>query len=406
MADGQMDPARLSGEALRRWYLRTPDEIERERQAAASRRHADFFGGLRWRDPDPDFALQPPERNPDPGFGIPAPPNPDPGFGIELETSRPGMDPGFSWTRSGPDRWRRDRVPDLGRGARPVPMPPVALGPRDEWSRPVPMPFPPVPTGGSRPVPLALHPSNSFAPPVGFSKAAQAVRSMPYGSNQAAAPDRAKQQASSAPRGRHGIWIAGRQPGELDPSRTDVFQRGPDGKLHPVPGWRTTGPFDFGDWSRMFDWGGVAGDLTDITTGALDFMGGGGLVGQVVKGLGYKIGPDVVRGIINGHHSWPKFLGGPSEQDLARLHRSLHVDFHVDLEAALKQAGFPRVGGRGGGTADWAEYFRLNPGKQDEAIEILQRVTRDFDKKNGTKISKYLDGTLAKGNAPPSSPSP
>ncbi|MBL8771335.1 MAG: hypothetical protein JNK30_08120 [Phenylobacterium sp.] len=78
--------------------------------------------------------------------------------------------------------------------------------------------------------------------------------------------------------------------------------------------------------------------------------------------------------------------------------------FHDDLAKALKEAGFPRVGGRGGGTEDWTEYFRLNPEKQDEAIEILQRVTRDFDRKNGTKISKYLDDTLGKGKAPPSGP--
>lgn len=150
----------------------------------------------------------------------------------------------------------------------------------------------------------------------------------------------------------------------------------------------------------MFDWGGVAGDLADITTGALDFMGGGFVAGEIFKGLGYKIGPDIVRGIIQGHHSWPMFLGGPSKQDLARLYQSIHGMFHDDLAKALKEVGFPRVGGRGGGTANWAEYFRLNPARQEEALEILQRVTREFDRKNGTKISKYLDGSLAKGKAP------
>lgn len=85
---------------------------------------------------------------------------------------------------------------------------------------------------------------------------------------------------------------------------------GPDGKLHPVPGWRTTGPFDFGKWAKKFDWGGVAGDLTDITTGALDFMSGGGLASDLLEGLGYKFGPNVVRGVIEGHHAWPKFMGG------------------------------------------------------------------------------------------------
>jgi hypothetical protein len=200
------------------------------------------------------------------------------------------------------------------------------------------------------------------------------------------------------------VWIAGRQPGELDPSRTEVFQRGPDGELRPAPGWRTTGPFAFGEWSGQFDWGGVAGDLADITAGALDFMAGGGLAGEVVKELGYKIGSDVVQGIIHGHHTWPKFMGGPSKQNLARIYKSLHVDFHVDLAAALKQAGFPRIGGKGGGSVDWADFFARNPNKRDEAIAILERVTRDFDRKNGTKISKYLDESLTKGKGPTSPP--
>lgn len=38
------DPARLKGEALNRWYRRTPDEIEAERLAAAEERYTEFFG--------------------------------------------------------------------------------------------------------------------------------------------------------------------------------------------------------------------------------------------------------------------------------------------------------------------------------------------------------------------------
>ncbi len=45
MASGQIDPARLAGEALTRWYLRSPADIERERQAAAAQNYDDFFGG-------------------------------------------------------------------------------------------------------------------------------------------------------------------------------------------------------------------------------------------------------------------------------------------------------------------------------------------------------------------------
>lgn len=37
MPERQIDPARLEGEALRRWYLRSPDEIEQERQARPTR---------------------------------------------------------------------------------------------------------------------------------------------------------------------------------------------------------------------------------------------------------------------------------------------------------------------------------------------------------------------------------
>lgn len=45
MPDGQIDPARVEGEALRRWYLRTPEEIERGRRAAYAKRHDEFFYG-------------------------------------------------------------------------------------------------------------------------------------------------------------------------------------------------------------------------------------------------------------------------------------------------------------------------------------------------------------------------
>jgi len=215
------------------------------------------------------------------------------------------------------------------------------------------------------------------------------------------APGKSANQSQAAflgPQG-HSSKVSAKGPSRPDPSRTDVFQRGPDGKLRPVPGWRTTDPFDFDVWSRNIDWPGVGSDLANIALGALTFMEGGAFVGGIIDGLGYKIGPDVVRGIIHGHHTWPKFMGGPGKQDLARVYESLHRMFHDELAAALKQAGFPRIGGRGGSTEDWADFFAKNAGKRDEAVAILQRVTREFDRKNGTRISKYLDDTLAKGQA-------
>lgn len=395
MAWRDVSPADLEGEALRRWYLRSPDDVERRQRAAADARYQAFFA--------PQHLAQPPSAFRPAG----EPSHGARGASINTYIGFSEDDPGWTstWHAGGPSGWRRDETPGANGGARPVPLPSPARGRKDEGSQPAPL-SPYSPAGGSWPVPLspilASHPPSS----VDFSTAAPSVRSMSYRPEQPATPSEVSQQASVTRSPRHGIWIAGRQPGELDPSRTEVFQRGPDGKLHAIPGWRTTGPFEFGEWSRMFDWGGVAGDLTDITTGVLDFMIGGGLAGEIVKDLGYTIGPDIVRGMVQGHHAWAKFLGGPAKQDLARLHQSLHTMLHRDLAAELKAAGFPRVGGRGGGIGNWAEYFAENPGMQDEAIAILRRVTREFDRKNGTKVSRYLDEALVKGKASASPPSP
>lgn len=46
MAPGQIDPARLEGDALRRWYLRSPDEIEEERQRRTDQAHKQFYDGI------------------------------------------------------------------------------------------------------------------------------------------------------------------------------------------------------------------------------------------------------------------------------------------------------------------------------------------------------------------------
>ena len=50
MADRQVDPARLSGAALKQWYLRTPAEIEQERRDSQARQYQDFFGAARSAD--------------------------------------------------------------------------------------------------------------------------------------------------------------------------------------------------------------------------------------------------------------------------------------------------------------------------------------------------------------------
>jgi hypothetical protein len=70
-----------------------------------------------------------------------------------------------------------------------------------------------------------------------------------------------------------------------DPNRTEVFRRGPDGKLHPIDGWHTTGPFDGGVWARNIDWPGVGWDLGRIAAGAWSGMGAIKSAGDVAATL-------------------------------------------------------------------------------------------------------------------------
>lgn len=96
MAFSPVDPSSLQGEALNRWYLRSPDEIEQARQNAYAQRYADFFNQPQPADPDPGFnrGLQTPSVDIDPGFSR----------GMDRPTE--DVDPGFSWVQVGPNKWR------------------------------------------------------------------------------------------------------------------------------------------------------------------------------------------------------------------------------------------------------------------------------------------------------------
>ncbi len=54
MADGRTDPARLKGAALTRWYNRTPQEIQEEKDAAEQRKHEAFAASIRETARDPE----------------------------------------------------------------------------------------------------------------------------------------------------------------------------------------------------------------------------------------------------------------------------------------------------------------------------------------------------------------
>ncbi|MEO8115175.1 MAG: HNH endonuclease signature motif containing protein [Phenylobacterium sp.] len=100
MPNRAIDPASLQGDALTRWYQRSPWEIEQERQAAEARRHDDFFGAIRHADSDPGFG----RRSEEP------PGNVDPGFSRGFDTPAKDIDPGFNWVAVGPNRWRSERI--------------------------------------------------------------------------------------------------------------------------------------------------------------------------------------------------------------------------------------------------------------------------------------------------------
>jgi hypothetical protein len=90
----------------------------------------------------------------------------------------------------------------------------------------------------------------------------------------------------------------------------------------------------------------------------------------------------VVRGVvadaIDRHHPWPKYLGGAVKQELVRLPKSLHIEFHKGLDEHL-----PRWEGK-------AYYESLGPTERQENLQYLATYTKDFDAKHGTKLYDAL----------------
>src|ERR1700759_4946175 len=99
MPDGPIDPASLEGDDLTRWYLRSPDEIEQERQDAAAQQYQSFFGQT---DPDPGIEGQPygPLEDVDPGLSR----------GSDAPTK--DVDPAISWIHKAPTRGPSKRPPE------------------------------------------------------------------------------------------------------------------------------------------------------------------------------------------------------------------------------------------------------------------------------------------------------
>jgi hypothetical protein len=81
---------------------------------------------------------------------------------------------------------------------------------------------------------------------------------------------------------------------------------------------------------------------------------------------------------IENHHPWPKYLGGPVEQELVALPKSLHQKFHRELDEEL-----PRWKGT-------TYYVSRSPAERQQDLQYLAKYTKEFDAEHGTKIYDAL----------------
>lgn len=94
MTNRRVDPAELEGEELRSWYLRTPEEVEREKALKADEVHDEFFGDVRWQEAKAPILPPPPARPEVLGGALkPAGPSPSGAPGTFFGTYRPIPNP-------------------------------------------------------------------------------------------------------------------------------------------------------------------------------------------------------------------------------------------------------------------------------------------------------------------------
>ncbi|MBS0364089.1 MAG: hypothetical protein JSR98_22165 [Proteobacteria bacterium] len=359
MPGGPIDPSTLEGDDLVQWYRRSPWQVDQERQEASARQYADFFGGMQDPEADPDLT-SPQSRDQTPAFGLDS----------LYSSQSPGPDPD-SVSGSPDAAWRSTVDKFMGSPSG------IAVAQQS--------------AADSSPVSATPSGNSGGSPNAGILGAL-----FPW-----AVPKPGGRSLKSAMVTPGGMSVG------LDPSKVHVFQRGPDGKLHPTPGWRTTGPFEFGNWAQAFDGSGISHDLGHIADDVSKVIFAKAAGENFLEALGPNVKWAVDRAIFGagqGHHSVPKFLGGPADQELVDLAEGIHGKFHQALTSELRAAGSPPVGGKKGATEIWQEIFEQHPATRDRALEILRRVTRDFDIERGTSITPHLDKELAKMKVNPPPP--
>jgi len=363
MAFGQIDPSRLEGDDLRRWYMRSPADIDQERQQAAAQRYQDFFGKNGSIDPEPEFdgGFQVSGSDIDPSFDVPAPTyDIDPGLGIQAPTN--DIDPGFTWVSAGPNRLRSVSTATELR----------------------------VPTEGS----------DNSAPTLDRSNARALDRNMLV-----LASSRGGQATQSG--------TAPRPTAKPEPPQIGAMSPGYRTPATPPPptffSWMFGGPAPItnpeGDVVGYYDHqAGKAGmGLTaEYAQIAPLFQPAGFMDGLIENGGARLLGAitDGIEEAVENHHTWAKFLGGPLNQETYALRKTLHRGLHAILHPALKEAGLLNVGGKGGATVDWLKHFDDVPGSREKAFEVLRRVYREFDRAHGTKLLEHLEKVLSDSKPP------
>jgi len=110
-----MDVGSLEGDALTRWYLRSPAEVEQQREDEAAERYQSFFYGTSGLGPDVGFAREAPGADRDV----------DPDFAASLPSTSQDVDPGFTWAQVGPNRFRSVKLTRDDHSGEPSPIGPA-----------------------------------------------------------------------------------------------------------------------------------------------------------------------------------------------------------------------------------------------------------------------------------------
>ena len=114
MPDGSIDVGSLEGDALARWYLRSPADIEQEREDAAAKRYQTFFYGPSGANPDAVTARDAPAAD----RGV------DHNLAEPLPSTSHDVDPGFTWAQAGPNSFQSVRLTSDDYSGEPSPLGP------------------------------------------------------------------------------------------------------------------------------------------------------------------------------------------------------------------------------------------------------------------------------------------